>query len=73
MGNGDALRLCSNQVVIFGGTGNQLPGAGHGQLLIAKDHETGNVQIVRDFADGQVSLKTGNVHTVYHRNRSFIK
>ena len=45
MGQGNALGFGGENVVIFRGTLQQLPGTGYGQLLIAKDYEAGNVPV----------------------------
>ena len=39
----------------------KLPGARHGQLRVAEDHECGDVEIVRHLADGQLTLQSGHV------------
>ena len=45
MGKRNALSLGSDDVVIFGGTLQQLTGTGNGQFLVAENDKTGNVQL----------------------------
>ena len=53
VGQRNALGLRGDDVVIFRRALQQLPGAGHGQLLIAEDHKSGNGQRIVYRADGQ--------------------
>ena len=67
---GDGLGLGSEEVIIVL-SGNQLqklPGAGNRQLCVAKADKGADVQIVRDLADGQLTLEARNLHRIGHRN-----
>ena len=57
VGQRNALGLRGDDVVIFRRAFQQLPGAGHGQLLIAEDYKSGNGQRIIYRADGQIPLK----------------
>ena len=67
MGQRNALCLGSEDVIVFRCPLQQLPGALHGQLLVAENYETGNIQLVGNGTDGQVAGQTCNIHLVIHK------
>ena len=66
MGQRDALGLGGDDVVILRRPGQQLPGTGHGQLLVAEDDKTGDGQLVIQRADGQIPFQPCNFHSIVH-------
>ena len=66
MGQRNALGLCGDDVVVLRGLLQQLPGAGHGELLIAEDHKAGNGKGIVDRADGQLPLQACHIHGIVH-------
>ena len=59
----DPLGFRRDHVIIFAGDPlQQFPGAGAGEFLIPENDKSGNIQIVRQTADGQVSFQPGNGH-----------
>jgi hypothetical protein len=72
MGQRNALGLGGDDIVILRSPLEQLPGAGHGQLLVTENHEAGDGQRIIEFADGQISFKTCHGHGIEHGVHSLV-
>jgi hypothetical protein len=68
MDQGDTFGLGGEEIIvaILGNKLQQLPGAGHGQLRVSEADECADVQIVGDFAQGQLPLQTGYGNGIRH-------
>lgn len=53
---GNALGFGGDQDIVLGGNLEQVARAGNGQLNVAEDDESADVQIVVDAAEGQIAL-----------------
>ena len=74
VGQGDALGLGGDDVVVFGGPLQQFPGTGNGQFRVSKADECANIQIIRNFAKGQFPLHTCDFHGICtHKRKSSLK
>ena len=74
MSQRNALGFGGDDVVVFGGARQQLPGAGDGQFLVAEDYKARNGEFIVDRADGKIPLQACNFHMIIHgKNAPFPK